>query len=315
MAPVRAGASNVPLGFGGRMAWRGVAFAVMLLWVAGAAQACPPAGWDRARLEGLKASSFEIADAGEREQFAESVVACVASADPFLRDGIAFEALSHMFRKEQLGDTVKIGIARDLLRRLASRDASGFEAPFAALVLAEVVRADRAKAYLPADLRSAIGEGAVAFVAAVRDYRGFDEREGWRHGVAHGADLLMQIARNPAYSDRAYLGRLRDTVGAQVAPVGHFYIYGEPERLMYPVLFLAQRKVFSAAEWRVWFARLAEPAPLSSWNEAFASQKGLAKRHDTQAFLMQVWVNAKLSENADDDVLLEGAEAALRKVP
>lgn len=315
MAAVRAVASKNPLGFGGRMAWQGVALAAVLLWGAGTAQACPPAGWDRARLESLKASSFEIADPGERERFAEALVGCVASVDPFLRDGVAFEALSHLFRKELLGDGAKIRIARDLLRRLASREPAGFEAPFAALVLAEVVRADRVKPYLSADLRSAIGEGAVAFVAGVRDYRGFDERDGWRHGVAHGADLLMQIVRNPAYADRAYLRRLRDAVGAQVAPEGHFYIYGEPERLMYPVLFLAQRKVFTAAEWSAWFVRLAEPAPLASWNEAFASQKGLAKRHNTQAFLMQVWVNAKLNENADDDVLLEGAEAALRKVP
>lgn len=296
------------------MGWRGFAVSMALLWVAGAAQACPPDGWDRARLLALKAASFEIADAGERERFAESVVACVASSDPFLRDWVAFDALSHMFRKEQLSDSGKIRIARDLLRRLTSREPLGFEAPFAALVLAEVVRADRVKAYLPSDLRTAIGEGAVTFVAGVRDYRGFDEREGWRHGVAHGADLLMQIARNPAYADRAYLGRLRDAVAGQVAPAAHFYIYGEPERLMYPVVFLAQRKVFTADEWAAWFARVSDAAPLASWDDAFASQKGLAKRHNTKAFLYTVWLNAKISENSDDDVLLAGAEAALRKV-
>jgi Protein of unknown function (DUF2785) len=295
------------------MGWRGFVVSMGLLWVAGAAQACPPDGWDRARLLALKAASFEIADAGERERFAESVVACVASSDPFLRDGVAFEALSHMFRKEQLSDSGKIRIARDLLRRLTIREPLGFEAPFAALVLAEVVRADRVKAYLPSDLRTAIGEGAVTFVAGVRDYRGFDEREGWRHGVAHGADLLMQIARNPAYADRAYLGRLRDAVGAQVAPSGHFYIYGEPERLMYPVVFLAQRKVFTADEWGAWFARLAGDA--HEWADVFGSQKRLAKRHNTKAFLYAVWLNAKINENADDDVLLAGAEGGLRRVP
>jgi len=295
------------------MGWRGVVFSAALLWVAGAAQACPPAGWDRARLEALKAASFEIADAGARERFAESVVACVASADPFLRDGVAFEALSHMFREEQLSDAVKIRIARDLLRRLSSREPLGFEAPFAALVLAEVVRADGLKAYLPGDLRAAIGEGAVTFVAGVRDYRGFDERDGWRHGVAHGADLLMQIVRNSKYDDRAYLGRLRDAVGGQVAPAGHFYIYGEPERLMFPVIFLARRKVFTADEWGAWFERVTGDA--HSWADVFASQKTLARRHNTKAFLYAVLLNVKVSENGDDDVLLKGAKAALQQMP
>jgi hypothetical protein len=295
------------------MVWWGFLFVAAVLWGAGAASACPPPGWDRARLEALKATKFAIADAAEREQFAEAAVSCLASADPFLRDGIAFEALSHMFRAEKLGDAVKIRIARDLLRRLGNREPRGFEAPFAALVLAEVVRADGLKAYLPEDLRATIGEGAVTFVAGVRDYRGFDEREGWRHGVAHGADLLMQIVRNPAYADRAYLGRLRDAVGAQVAPSGHFYIYGEPERLMYPVIFLARRNVFTATDWDAWFERVTGKA--HDWSDVFASQKGLAKRHNTKAFLYAVWLNAKISENGDDDVLLKGAEAGLRKVP
>jgi hypothetical protein len=291
---------------------------VLVIFVtAGQAAACPPAGWDRARLEALKKAAYAIADQAERERFAEAVVACVASPDTFLRDGIGFEALSHWLRAEQpqLSDAVKVRIARDLLRRLSSRDPAGFEGPFAALSLAEIVRADKIKAYLPADLRFAIGEGAVRFVAGVRDYRGFDQREGWRHGVAHGADLLMQIARNPAYADRAYLGRLRDAVEVQVAPAGHFYIYGEPERLMQPIVFLAQRKVFTAVEWGAWFERVADAAPLASWDAAFTSQMGLAKRHNTRAFLNSVWLNAKITENGDDDVLLAGAEAALRKVP
>ena len=30
------------------------------------------------------------------------------------------------------------------------------------------------------------------------DYRGFVPGAGWRRAVAHGADLLMQLALNPA---------------------------------------------------------------------------------------------------------------------
>ena len=297
------------------MLHRWVMVAVVAVVGATQANACPPSGWDRPRLEQLKAAKFEIADAAERERFAEGLVACVASNDPFLRDAIGFEALSHMLRADQLGTPVRVRIARDLLVRLKSRDPQGFEAPFAALVLSEIVRADRVKTHLPGELRTAIGEGAIAFISGVRDYRGFDEREGWRHGVAHGADLLMQIVRNPNYADRAFLARVRDAVGGQVAPAGHFYIYGEPDRLMQPIIFLAQRKVFAASDWDAWFAQVAQAAPLSSWDQAFTSQAGLAKRHNVRAFLSSVWLNARISENTDDDVLLAPAEEALRKVP
>lgn len=81
------------------------------------------------------------------------------------------------------------------------------------------------------------------------------------------------------------------------------------------VVVLAQRKLFAAGEWEAWFGRVTQAAPLASWDEAYASQAGLAKRHNTRAFLHAVWLNARINENTDDDVLLAPAEAALRKVP
>lgn len=279
------------------------------------AQTCPPTGWDRPRLEALKSANFEIADAAERERFARALVACVASPDPVLRDGVAFDGLTHMLRGNQLTDPAKIAIAEDLLRRLGSRDPEGFEAPFAALVLSEIVRADRIQRYLPDALRDTIVDRAIDYVVGIRDYRGFDAREGWRHGVAHGADLLMQIAYNPHVADPTRLAHLRDAVGAQVGPTSHAYVYGEPERLLRPIVALAQRNAFTQDEWTQWFATLMSPAPFASWRDAVRSQEGLARRHNLQAFVYAAWLNARLSQSPADDVLLPGAEAAVRALP
>ncbi len=288
-----------------------IAAALAVSPVAAAAQ-CPPPGWDRAELTALRAAGFEIADADRRNAFARAITACLASPDPALRDGVAFEALTSVLRGGSLRADTRIALARDLLERLDSNDPAGFEPPFAALALAEIVRADGIESYLPDPLRDAIVDAAARYLAAVRDYRGFDAQEGWRHGVAHGADLAMQIARNRNVTDRARLERLRDAVAAQVAPAGHFYVYGEPERLMVPIVMIARRGVFSEAEWTDWFARLARPDPLVSWGDAFQSQEGLARRHNLRAFLQSVWLNARRSADEADDVLLTGAEAALR---
>ena len=98
-------------------------------------------------------------------------------------------------------------------------DRDGFRQPFAALVLAEVARTDRIESWLTPAQRVALVDSAARYVTSVRDYRGFDPKEGWRHGVAHGADLLLQLALNPAV-DRAGLDRLLGAVAAQVAPRG-----------------------------------------------------------------------------------------------
>lgn len=105
--------------------------------------ACPPAGWDGGRLDGLKkAVGFEIAEEAERQAFARAVTACLANPDPALRDGIAFEALAHMLGAKELTDETKRALLVDLTKRLEAPDPSGFEQPLASLALSEVVRAE-----------------------------------------------------------------------------------------------------------------------------------------------------------------------------
>ncbi len=270
---------------------------------------CQPAGFSRVELDTLKAAEWDLPDDARRNALARGLTACLSNPDPTLRDGIAFEALTHWLRGRQLSPETIQWLADDLEPRLAAPEGAGFERPFAALVLSEVARADRIEAYMTAERRTRLLDAAISYFTGVRDYRAFDEREGWRHGVAHGADLLLQLALNPAF-DRAELTRIRDSLATQLAPDGHFYTYGESERIARPVIFMAQRELFSSEEWRDWLVRhTAVPA------DAFSSQAGLARRHNMMAFLSVLYMQASLSENEADDALLSGAEAALRGLP
>ena len=112
---------------------------------------CPPAGWDRARLDALKAAKFDIANEAERQTFATAIMACLASREPAVRDGIAYEALTHMVRERKLKNDTKRALLIDLTARLGAPEGLGFEQPFAALALSEVARADRVEAFLSED--------------------------------------------------------------------------------------------------------------------------------------------------------------------
>jgi hypothetical protein len=270
---------------------------------------CEPAGFSRADLDALKAANWALPSARRRNALARGLSACLSNPDPTLRDGIAFEALSHWLRARELNTETMLWLADDLELRLQAAEGAGFERPFAALVLSEVARADRIEAYMTPERRARLLDASIAYFTSVRDYRGFDEREGWRHGVAHGSDLLLQLALNPALG-RPELTRIRDAIATQLAPEGHFYAYGESERMMRPIIYIAQRGVFSAEEWQAWLVR--ETAVSA---DAFSSQAGLARRHDMMAFLSLLYTQADLSQNEADNVLLPGAEAALRALP
>lgn len=277
------------------------------------ATSCPPAGLDRAKLLALKEAGFEVADDSRRQSLARELLACLSHPDPWLRDGVAFEAYSTWMR----GNLLDAGTRAELLTQLTlmlqpdARERDGFRQPFAALVLSEVARTDRLAAWMTPGQRTRLVDDAARYLSAVRDYRGFDAREGWRHGVAHGADLATQLALNPGV-DRAGLDRLLAAVAVQITPAAHAYVDGESERLARPVLFAAQRGLHTADEWQNWLLAVSAPAPLPDWGAAFQSREGLTKRHNLFAFLYALYVNVRESGDPKAQALVPGLQAVFK---
>ncbi len=277
--------------------------------------ACPPAGWPLIRLTALKTAKFAVADANERQSLALALTACLSDPNPHLRDGIAFEALSAWMRAGQLDRATLVRLRDTLMPMLAGGDAQGFRAPFAALVMAEVARTDRITPWMSPGERDALVLAAAEFLLDVKDYRAFSDTEGFRHGVAHGADFALQLALNPAVN-KAHLDRLLIAIAEQVAPRQTVaYHAGEPDRLARPVLVIAQRGLHTDDEWKAWFAKVLSPAPLDSWEAAFSSEAGLAKRHNTRAFLLSVYASASASENAGARQLIPPIRDGLKLLP
>jgi hypothetical protein len=276
--------------------------------------ACPPAGYDQARLRDLDAHSWAMPDARARNAFALALTDCLADLNSTLRDDLAYKGFYAFLRNRQLTDTTMLALADNLQARLSAPEGDGFERPFAALILSEVARADRVHPFLTPARRAQLLDASLTWFTNIRDYRGFDDQYGWRHSVAHGSDLLMQLALNPTFG-KPELTRIRDAVASQISPANHFYIYGESQRLANPILYIAGRGVFTEAEWTAWLAQVASPAPLASWNDAFAHNSDLARVHNVSQFMQVLYVVAKIDSTTADDALLPGAEAAIRVLP
>jgi hypothetical protein len=262
---------------------------------ASAAAACPPDGMNRSQLASLRNAKWEVADHARRQTLALGMLDCLLDPDPALRDEAGFESLHTWMRTQKLDSATMQAIRAALQARLAAPDSTGFAQPFAVLVLAEVVRADRIKPWLSDPQRAALIQAGTGYLAGVRDYRGFDEKDGWRHGVAHGADMMLQMAVHPALGKPEHQAILA-AVASQLAAPGkqlpaHFYRYGEGERLMAPVFYLARRTTLDAADWEAWFAALAP-------NDAPRSQAALAYRHNLKSFLYPLY--ASLAESKDE---------------
>ncbi len=247
----------------------------------------------------LKHQEFVITDDEMRQQVALKLVHCVEHSNPAIRDGVVYEAFHHWLRQAQLFPNTTQLLFEQLLTVLRSheQDKQGFRKPFAALVLSEVVRVDRVTPYLNNQQRQQLVDTVTEYMTGIEDYRGFDDSQGWRHGVAHTADIMLQLALNKKVT-KAQLSQLLDSIIKQVVPKsGHFYIYGEPRRLAMPVIYIALRGLHSQQEWQVWLDRLTKPAPMKSWADMYTSNLGLAKLHNSRSFFNSLIVMIAKSEH------------------
>jgi Protein of unknown function (DUF2785) len=267
--------------------------AVLLFAMSSAATACTNAEWPRESLLRLKVDGFRVSEDADRQSMVDALAACLASPDPELRDGIAYEGLSTLLRNNAL-DTQQLRNLRDeLYVQLAEEDPDGVARPFAALMLSEVARTDRIAPWMDDAERGQMLARAIDYMKSVRDYRGYDPVAGWRHGVAHAADWLMQLALNPKF-DSLQLRALTDAVATQVrAADGHAYIFGESGRLARPVVFAARRGIRTQEEWRVWLGSLV--SGLGDPSLAYKDLNWLYARHNVSGFLDTLYLETDLS--------------------
>jgi hypothetical protein len=281
----------------------------------GAPSTCPPKGTTRAELTQLKQAKFVVPSDEERNRLAVELLSCLGDADPSIRDGVVFEALSTWLRGKSLLPATVLVLETSLEKALTDPpDAAGFRRPFAALVLSEVARVDRIEPVFADSARERLVELAATSLIAVTDYRGFDNQEGWRHGVAHGSDLVLQLALNQKVGSPS-LRRLVEAVTAQIAPKGSvFYTFGEPERLARAVTFIHRRGLLEPAFWETWFGGLSSPKPFSTWGAAYQSTDGMARRHNTLAFLHALAAAGRASSDEGVKAFVAMADKAIAQI-
>ena len=80
------------------------------------------------------------------------------------------------------------------------------------------------------------------------------------------------------------------------------------------MFYIAKRKLHTADEWKKWFEQVAAPAPLAKWADAWTSQRGLAKHHNTMAFLSPLYVYVRESGAEFQELVLPSIVGAIKQL-
>ena len=263
---------------------------------------CPLESWPQSKLSNFSQGNYQLTSdhsSNSLDEFSLQLLDCLASENAYIRDDISFNAYTTWLRNNALQQSTVKQLYSLLSADLTSarNNPSGVYLPFAILVYAEILRVDRITPYLSPQQLDASVNLVAQTIKSTRDYRGFSDTVGWRHQIAHSADAVLQLSLNPRLPN-AHAKVLAEAISTQVAPNGHNYIFGESRRLAIPVYYLYVKGKLDEKYLQAWLQAIADSKPLPSWAHSYASELGLAKRHNTRQFLLEF--NNILSSSGSD---------------
>ncbi|BCJ36897.1 hypothetical protein Athai_44000 [Actinocatenispora thailandica] len=189
----------------------------------------------------------------------------LTSPDPEVRDGQAYPVLARWIERGVLDDRLaEIGDA--MLGRFGHPEVQA--RTFAPLILACAVRRDTAADLLDAPRLASWRSAFGTWWQAEADIRGWDDELGWLHAVAHGADLVGELASSPRLAAPDLTGLLTLTAERTVAPTGYRYAQQEEDRLALALAAALARPELSEAQATSWLAPVdrlfatGEPGPV-----------------------------------------------------
>jgi hypothetical protein len=188
----------------------------------------------------------------------------LGSTDPVERDEIAYPILATWIDAgvyddllAGLGDGMAAGLTQGLGE---SGTPSVFRRSFSALVLASCIHRDNTASLLPGGKLLEWGDRVTGWLVRERDVRGFVPGQGWAHAVAHGADVLDELARS-AHFGLNELTVLLDVIADRVLePTTVVWTAGEPDRLATAAMSVLRRRLVPLRIIEPWLARIAAAA-------------------------------------------------------
>lgn len=169
------------------------------------------------------------------DELVTELSAALRDPDPEIRDGAPYVVLREWIARDVIDAGRRAKLGDEMAERFTDPEVQA--RTFAPLVLDMIVsRGDFDPSWLAA---------FTAWYPAETDLRGYHQRLGWLHAVAHGADLLATFGRHPRVAPTAML----DLAAARlVAPTDQLFAEQEDDRLARAIALVLTRTDLSVEE-------------------------------------------------------------------
>ena len=222
-----------------------------------------------------------------------SMLLHIGSTDSELRDGLIYASFYRLImERKQIEATLLSKLLQTCMEELLFKGIgekgtdSVFTRSFTTLLIALILGRDNQDDFLSRDTIEDMKEKLIKYMELEEDIRGFVPGKGWAHSVAHAADMIDELVKNPKLDKECYPDIVR-VLWSKVLISNSVYIHGEDERLLIPILEMLDRGV-DAAEFDELFLQL--PIELKFQKEQIEEEKYWILVFNIKTFLKSFYI-------------------------
>ncbi|MFJ8102500.1 DUF2785 domain-containing protein [Lysinibacillus sp. NPDC096212] len=171
----------------------------------------------------------------------QSMMLHIGSLDSELRDNLIYGSFYELIHEKNLLEhSLLTELLEECLNNLLykgieeSESDLVFTRTFTSLLIALILFRDNADDFLSQQKIADCKDKVLAYLAAEKDVRGYVPVKGWAHSVAHMADAIDELVKNPKLNKASYCEIVSALYNA-ILQENYAFIHEEDERILVPI--------------------------------------------------------------------------------
>jgi Protein of unknown function (DUF2785) len=198
-------------------------------------------------LSEFKKSDYQSIGAVDLGTLTNAMLTHIGSTDPELRDHLIYPSLANLiingsYARPQLNQLMKICLDEiHLFYKIGESDEDAvFTRSFSSLIIAVLLHVNVKNAFLSDEEVDGVTVKLLDYLKREEDVRGFVEGKGWAHSIAHIADALDELAKQPQLEEDR-LKEIALSIMDKMYVDKDYLLFEEDERMVVPMVTILER--------------------------------------------------------------------------
>jgi hypothetical protein len=200
----------------------------------------------KATLKNFKETNFQNPGTVNLHTLTNAMLEHIGNTDSELRDSLIYPSLTNLiindvYPRPELNRMLKVCLDDNhLFYKIGQEDGDAvFTRSFSSLIIAVLLFVNVQKSFVADEEVDEVATKLIDYVKKEEDVRGFVEGKGWAHSIAHVADTLDELVKQPQLKQARYK-EIALLILEKMCFDQDYFLYEEDERMVIPMISMLQ---------------------------------------------------------------------------